>query len=89
MIRRSFIGVWGMFGTISRWIERQRALTRLCREDARQLLAMNPNTAYYKAPRIAARASMTKATTPATRCFSMTMSSDLSPKFHPVGSSVC
>jgi hypothetical protein len=45
-----------MFRAISNWIERRRALTRLCRKDARRLLAMNPNTAYYDAQRIAARA---------------------------------
>lgn len=45
-----------MFGAISEWIERRRALARLCKQDAHRLLAANPTRAYYDAQRIAARA---------------------------------
>jgi hypothetical protein len=46
----------GAFSAISRWFERRRAFRALCREEARNLLQLNPHTAYYDAQRIAARA---------------------------------
>ncbi|HWV42823.1 hypothetical protein [Pseudorhodoplanes sp.] len=46
----------GMFGQISNWLKRRRALRSRRNEDARLLLARNPHTAYYDAQRLAARA---------------------------------
>lgn len=46
----------GLIGWISDWLGRRRAFAQLCREDAIKLLAANPDTAYYDAHRIAARA---------------------------------
>lgn len=46
----------GPFGALARWFERRRAFRALCREEARNLLQLNPHTAYYDAQRIAARA---------------------------------
>lgn len=46
----------GLLRGVSDWLERRRALVQLCREDALNLLAANPETAYYDAHRIAARA---------------------------------
>ena len=46
----------GLLNGIARWFERRRALTGLCKEDARKLLQRNPVTAYYDAQRLAARA---------------------------------
>ena len=45
-----------MFAAVTRWVQRRRALARLCREDARRLLDRNPTAAYYDAQRLAARA---------------------------------
>lgn len=45
-----------MFRTISQWVEKQRAVGRVRREDAQRLLTMNRTTAYYDAHRLAARA---------------------------------
>jgi hypothetical protein len=45
-----------MFGTITRWFDRRRSLARMSEDDARKLLSQNPDTAYYDAQRIAARA---------------------------------
>lgn len=46
----------GLFRVLLRWLQRRRAFRELCREEARNLLALNPHTAYYDAQRIAARA---------------------------------
>lgn len=46
----------GPFSALARWFERRRAFRALCREEARNLLELNPHTAYYDAQRIAARA---------------------------------
>jgi len=45
-----------MIGFVWRWWERRKQLARLKREDPRQLLELNPETAYYDAQRLAARA---------------------------------
>lgn len=45
-----------MFGAVSRWLERRRALKQLCHDDARELLRLNPATAYYDAHQLATRA---------------------------------
>jgi len=45
-----------MFSIFSKWIERRRELRRLYRDDARQLIERDPQTAYYDAQRAAARA---------------------------------
>jgi hypothetical protein len=45
-----------MLGSLARWLEQRRSLTRRCREDARELLRQNPATAYYDAQRMVARA---------------------------------
>jgi hypothetical protein len=46
----------GRLGAFVRWFDRRRAFRELCREEARNLLALNPHTAYYDAQRIAASA---------------------------------
>jgi hypothetical protein len=45
-----------MLSALSNWLGRRRALRRLRDEDARLLLARNPDGAYYDAQRLAARA---------------------------------
>lgn len=48
-----------MLGFLKGWVGRRRALSRLRQQDARELLACNPETAFYDAQRIAARARFT------------------------------
>lgn len=44
-----------MFHTVKRWIESRKQLSALRLDDARELLSVNPRTAYYDAQRLAAR----------------------------------
>lgn len=44
-----------MFRIVKKWIESRKQLSALRRNDARELLSVNPRTAYYDAQRLAAR----------------------------------